>query len=98
MTFRLRLPFLTEDRNDMTRTILVRRLAQIEPGRLEVQGFPVGSKAKRPSVWRASGFDIANMLYARTVGYRGKLHLSVRSEDDIWAALALKIEKEKNKP
>ena len=62
-----------------------------------MQGRPVGSRAT-PRTWTASEFDIANLLYAYAVGYRGMLFLPHTDTTDIWAALAARIEKERSRP
>ena len=92
MTHKLRLPFISDDPanlNDGRKGIFVSRLASIGPGVFGMQGRPVGSQDSAPRTWRASEYDIANLLYAYAVGYRGMLHLPCQG--DVWAELAAKI-------
>jgi hypothetical protein len=95
----LRRPFITDDPanlNDGRKAIFVSRLAWPKPDVLAIQGRPVGSRATART-WPATEHDVANLLYAYVVGYRGMLFLHP-PDGDIWTALAARIEKERSKP
>lgn len=99
MSHILRRPFITDDPanlNDGRKAIFVSRLATPQPGVIAMQGRPVGSRAT-PRTWVANEYDIANLVYAYAVGYRGMLFLHPPT-GDIWTALAAKVEAERSKP
>ena len=89
MSHVFRLPFITEDPNDLRRTLYVTKMAWGPRGEIHFQGRPVGSRG-RPSTWRATEWDFANLLLVMTTGYGGQLYLP--GERDIWTELAAKIE------
>jgi len=101
MSYVLRRPFITDDPanlNDGRKNIFVTRLATPKPGVVAIQGKPSVRSAAAPRTWVASEFDIANLIFAHVVGYRGMLFLPHATPTDIWGHLARKIETERTKP
>ena len=95
MSHILRRPFIVDDPanlNDGRKAIFVTRLATPKPGVIAMQGRPVGSRAT-PRTWVASDYDIANLIYAYTVGYRGMLFVHP-PDGDLWPAVAARIQTE----
>lgn len=98
MSHVLRRPFIVDDPNNLHNggSIFVSRLATPKPGVIAMQGRPPGSRGTIPRTWQASEFDIANLLYTYTAGYRGMLHI-FPVDGDIWGPLRAKIDKEAHK-
>lgn len=94
MSHKLLRPWVTDHPTQLHTgaSILVSKVAVPEPGKILLQGRPVGTGAL-PVTWEAKDYDIAEMLFARIIGYRGIpfMHYS----GDAWADLRKKINSER---